>query len=59
MLVEIGGKVREKVDLGVLQVVLGESWVVLGGNQVVLGGNRVVLGANSSLTEISGCTLCW
>ena len=37
MLVEIGGKLREKVDLEVL-------WVVLGGSRVVLGGNRVVLG---------------
>ena len=30
MLVEIGGKLHEKVDLGVLRVVLGGSRVVLG-----------------------------
>ena len=41
MLVEIGGKVRKKVDLGVLQVVLGGSRVVLGGNRVVLGGKLI------------------
>ena len=34
MLVEIGGKLREKVDLGVLGVVLGGSRVVLGGGQL-------------------------
>ena len=38
MLVEIGGKLRGKVDLGVLGVVLGGSRVVLGDNWVVLGG---------------------
>ena len=34
MLVEIGGTLREKVDIGVLGVVLG-------GNRVILGGKLI------------------
>ena len=45
-------KLHEKVDLGVLGVVLG-------GSRVVLGGNWVVSGANSPLTKNSSYTLCW
>ena len=41
MLVEIGGKLCEKVDLGVLGVVLGGNRVVLGGNRVILGGKLI------------------
>ena len=54
MLVEIGGKVREKVDLGVLQVVLG-------GNRVVLGGQThplQILGATTYVGRIRGQTAC-